>query len=122
MVTGDRIPMGLYIQPSCRSNCRQHKELSVVGDTTDAVQSPLPHLTSTPAGHGSSDSDEQSSKTPEGGEGHKGRTSESIPPTMDLHFIPDVPSERNSRDETVRLVKSATGIHGFSPAGHNLST
>ena len=88
----------------------------------DTVQSPPPHLTSTPAGHGSSDSDEQSSKTPEGGEGNEGRTGEDIPPTMNLHSISDVLSEENRADETVRFVKPRTGICGFPPAGQNLPT
>ena len=112
--------MGLHIRPSCCSSCHQHEESSVVGDPTDAVQSPPPHLTSTPAGHGSSNSDEQSSKTPEGGEGNEGRTGEGIPPTMDLHSTPDVPSEENRIDETVRFVSSAREIRGFPVAGHNL--
>ena len=86
----------------------------------DAVQSPPPHLTSTSAEHGSSNFDEQSSKTPKAGEGNEGRTGEGIPPTMDLHSTPDVPSEGNRTDETVRFVNSVRGIRGFPVAGHNL--
>ena len=114
--------MDLHIHPSCHSSCRQHEESSIVGDPTDAVQSPPPQLTSTLTGCGSSDFDEQSAKTLEGGEGNEGRTGEGIPPTMDLHSTPDVPSRGSRADETVRFVKSATGIRGFPPAGHNLST
>ena len=121
-VTRDRIPKGLHIRPSCRSNYRQHEESSLVGDPTDIVQSPPPHLTSVPAGHSSSDSDERSPKTPEGGEGNEGSSGEGTPPTMNLHSIPDVLSEGNRADETVRFVKPTTGICGFPPAGQNLST
>ena len=88
----------------------------------DTVQSPPPHLTSTPAGHGSSDSDERLPKTPEGGEGNEGSSGEGTPPTMNLHSIPDVLSEGNRANETVRSVKTRTGICGFPPAGQNLST
>ena len=65
-VAGDRILMGLHIQLSYRSSCRQHEESNVVGDPTDTVQPPLPHLTSIPAGHSSSNFNEEPFKTQEG--------------------------------------------------------